>query len=390
MLPASLPVSTSTSAFANLSVQSAPLVSIPLSLPEIPIAPPVVATMIDPDLRNARFVSHMPAIFTEQWQREQELQEEKRKQDAHRALVTERAAHSAIIYAWSEDGKSPEVHEFQSGFTWPYFSLTAHILSTVNLMSSDSRVQLYRNTLGTWVTITIDHVIQLSEGMRIFLKSSHVNDPVHFEKHVRADSLTTTPNLRYNLPEERRELRRRQKCREGEAVESIELSSDDEAVELQGKTKKRLRSRSPPMQRSVRKRALPPSLFQPTPSTTPSASTSATPILDLTEDQAVTPKSLSNEDTESDCPAPRTWPAHYHAVDIVAMFEDCQEHAESPNKAIFQLHFPGVTFRKSTFHENLMRWIKAPQAVRDTMLKAGRSKEGLWSVFHSQTRGWNK
>jgi hypothetical protein len=44
--------------------------SIPLSLPEIPIAPPVVATMVDPDLRNARFVSHMPAIFTEQWQRE--------------------------------------------------------------------------------------------------------------------------------------------------------------------------------------------------------------------------------------------------------------------------------------------------------------------------------
>jgi hypothetical protein len=87
----------------------------------------------------------MPAIFTEQWPRERELQEERRKQDARRALVAEQAKHTTVIYAWSDDGQNPQVHEFQGGFTWPFFTLTAHILSAVNLNkpSSESCVQLY-------------------------------------------------------------------------------------------------------------------------------------------------------------------------------------------------------------------------------------------------------
>jgi hypothetical protein len=57
----------------------------------------------------------MPPIFTEQWQREQELAEKNRKRDAQRlAANSTKAKHGVVVYALSEDGRPPTVHGFQS------------------------------------------------------------------------------------------------------------------------------------------------------------------------------------------------------------------------------------------------------------------------------------
>lgn len=59
-----------------------------------------VPTSIDPR-PNPRYVSHLPAIFTEQYQREQELQEETRRLEAQRQEHAKISKHSIIVYAWT-------------------------------------------------------------------------------------------------------------------------------------------------------------------------------------------------------------------------------------------------------------------------------------------------
>jgi len=50
-------------------------------------------------MANARYVSHMPAIFTEQLRREQELLEDQRQRDADRIQNKKRSKQSVVIYA---------------------------------------------------------------------------------------------------------------------------------------------------------------------------------------------------------------------------------------------------------------------------------------------------
>lgn len=122
----------------------------------------------------------MPPIFTEQWRREQELAEENRRREAEVLMNTAKAKHSVVVYARSEDGKPPAVHEFQSGFSWPFFTFTPKILSVVDLTGIDStsrsRVQLYCRPLGIWVGVDPGYVLELRTGDRVFFKASHVED----------------------------------------------------------------------------------------------------------------------------------------------------------------------------------------------------------------------
>lgn len=138
-------------------------------------------------------------IFTEQRQREQELAEENRKRDAQRlAANSTKSKHGVIVYTWSEDGKPPAVHEFQSGFSSPFFTLIPEILSVVDLAGAGTthlRVQLYRRALGVWVDVDAGYVAELRAGDRVFLKASHVQDTLEFDKHLHASVKETMPHL---------------------------------------------------------------------------------------------------------------------------------------------------------------------------------------------------
>ncbi|KAG6824017.1 hypothetical protein H0H92_008255, partial [Tricholoma furcatifolium] len=78
--------------------------------PSIPtqqtLSPPVPSNAAPSTSRNAlpdpRYASHMPPIFTEQWEREQQLREERRCADAARIEGVKRAKHTVVVYAWSE------------------------------------------------------------------------------------------------------------------------------------------------------------------------------------------------------------------------------------------------------------------------------------------------
>ena len=149
----------------------------------------------------------MPPIFMEKWQHEQELTEENQKRDAQCLANASKAKHSVVIYAWSEDGRPPTVHEFQSRFLWPFYTLAPEILLVFDLMGAGStihsHVQLYHCALGVWVGVDAGYVVELCAGDHIFLKASHIEDTPEFDKHLHATSKETLPHLQYNLPAER-------------------------------------------------------------------------------------------------------------------------------------------------------------------------------------------
>ena len=88
-------------------------------------------------------------------------------------------------------------------------------LSVVDLTGAGStarsRVQFYCRALGVWVGVDAGYVLELRAGDRIFLKASHVEDTLEFDKHLHASSKQTMPHLCHNLPGERRYVRERLK-----------------------------------------------------------------------------------------------------------------------------------------------------------------------------------
>jgi len=404
----------------------------------------------------------MPAIFTEQVRREQELAEAKRRTDAERIACESKAKRSVVVYSWASDGEPPNVHQFQGGFTWPYFIINNEVLSTLELSTSDPtnqpsspHVQLYQQSLGTWVGIHWDYVVQLSEGASIFLKARKVCNCIDLDKHIQRVTESDTPHLRYNLPGERRYIRERLdagsakgkgKVREAApgpttsggrrrrlppvtivaresgstrspshstipSPNTLDLSSDDEAASVQPKTplkRKRVStpfSHSPPplAQSSKRPRSYPirpgvielssdsdespfdlPSLrspvkvefCSPSPLTKQQSTSRST-----SEGSHALDSDSSHGNTIPSKTTCRRWPAHYHAIDVVAFFDDVDNHPKETTEHIFAQHFPDTRFRRTTYYDNRSRWTSAKPSIKTQVLEGRRSSKGLWSYF---------
>jgi hypothetical protein len=406
---------------------------------------------------NPRYASHMPAIFTEQVRREQELAEAKRRTDAEQIACESKAKRSVVVYSWAEDGEPPNIHQFQGGFTWPYFIINEDVLSTLELSAAGSanrpsspHVQLYQQPLGTWVGIHWDYVVQLSEGASVFLKARKVRNCIDLDKHIQRVTESDTPHLRYNLPGERRYIRERLdagsakgkgKVREAApgpttsggrrrrlppvtivaresgstrgpthstvaSPDALELSSDDEATSVQPETPLKRKRVSTPFSHS------PPPFAQ-------SSKRLRQEVIELSSDSDEHPANSPSlrSPVKVECPCPslptkrqstsrstsewshafdsdsshgnstpskttrRRWPAHYHAIDVVAFFDDVDNHPKETTEHIFAQHFPDTEFRRTTYYDNRSRWTTAKPSIKTRVLDGRRSLKGLWSHF---------
>jgi hypothetical protein len=98
--PLDIPVVPANNAVATSSME-VPIAS-SFDGPSTPLpALAINASTIDPR-PNPRYVSHMPPIFTEQYRREQELQEKNRVVEADRQRRAKLSKQAIIIYAWHE------------------------------------------------------------------------------------------------------------------------------------------------------------------------------------------------------------------------------------------------------------------------------------------------
>ena len=412
---------------------------------------------------NPRHASHMPAIFTEQVRHEQELTEAKRWTDAEWIACESKAKRSVVIYSWAEDGEPPNVHQFQGGFTWPYFIINDDVLATLELSTSHStnqpsnpHVQLYQQPLGTWVGIHWDYVVQLSEGASIFLKARKVCDCIDLDKHIQRVTESNTPHLWYNLAGERRYIHERLdlgsakgKGKVHEAVAAagpmtsggcrhhlppvtvvsqefgstwdsshitvaspiaLDLSSDEAVSVHQKAPQKRKRastpfSQSPPpvAQSSKRLHSHPvdPEIMELSSDSDESMANSPllhprikveypspSPLIRWQSTSRSTSDQSNVFDSDSSdsyrIPSKTTrhrWPAHYHAIDVVAFFDDVDNHPKETTEHIFAQHFPDTKFRHTTYYDNRSQWTSAKPSIKTQVLDGRCSPKGLWSYF---------
>ncbi|EDR15933.1 uncharacterized protein LACBIDRAFT_321019 [Laccaria bicolor S238N-H82] len=136
-----------------------------------------------PRARDARFASHLLPIYVESLAREQALELSKSKLDAERITSAKQAVQKVTVHAWRPDNAEPESCQLQKGFTWPFLKLSSATLSLVGLQASvESRtLQMYDESEGYWLTVGVDHIIEVHEVSR--------------------------PHLRNNLPQERAYVR---------------------------------------------------------------------------------------------------------------------------------------------------------------------------------------
>lgn len=421
-------------------------------------SPPTALLSLDAN-PNPRYASHMPAIFTEQVRREQELAEAKRRTDADRITFESKAKRSVIVYSWAEDGEPPNVFQFQGGFTWPYFIINDEVLSTLELSTSHSanrpsspHIQLYQQPLGTWVGIHWDYVVQLSEGASVFLKARKVRSCIDLDKHIQRIAESSAPHLRYNLPGERRYIRERLDVGSEKGKGKVHgptasggrrrrlppvtiisresgstpgpsrstvtssntpnLSSDDEATSVHSKTPLKRKavsthfSQSPPpmAQSSTSKRLcsnpvdheiieissdsgesldnsplLHPSVKLEYPTSSPLIQRRSTSRSTSEQSHSIDSDSShsNNVPSKTSC----RWPAHYYAIDVVAFFDDVDNHPKETTKHIFSQHFPDTEFRRTTYYDNRSRWTTAKPSIKTQVLDGRRSSKGLWSHF---------
>jgi hypothetical protein len=402
-------------------------------------APPSVSLSLDAR-PNSRYVSHMPPIFTEQWETEQILRERQRKTDASRLENINKSKHTVVVYAWTETDVEPTIIEYQDKFIWPHFILTRSVLNDLDFRSDSTTVLLHRPSLGTWTRVREGHVILVDTQNRIFLRDVGVKQALNFDQLIKEQKPL---HFRSNLPHERSSVRR-DTTRKKAALRWMDVSSaSEDASEVTSSAKTRVKRKlkqgstsvtthtsqvtseqsDPPSPVRLQKRLR----IHPNQPADPRevAETAAQKRLRIHKRLHIHPSQpadsrevievssgSSGSDIEgTDLPplpsrvlllpqikteplSPRgspamsssgsvkkiVWPRDFYVADIVDCFIACENVDGSRVGHIFTAHF-NTTFRRSTYYENKDRWQSAPQSVKDIAIEAGHSTEGLWSTF---------
>lgn len=116
----------------------------------------------------------------------------------------------------------------------------------------------------------------------------------------------------------------------------------------------------------------------------PSSSVSPSPTKSSTS-ALVTPDSLN---TKSAPAGPHRWPLKY-VVDMANGFAemDTAGTSASARSDTFSAVF-GTEYKRTTYNDNRRAWDLAREDGKvETWIKAGRSKDGLWTTFYS---GWKQ
>ncbi|KJA20095.1 hypothetical protein HYPSUDRAFT_142688, partial [Hypholoma sublateritium FD-334 SS-4] len=155
---------------------------------------------------NPCFASHLLPIYVESLAHEQALELSKSKLDAEWIASARQAVQKVTVHAWRPYLTAPESCQIQKGFTWPFFMFSSAMLSLVGLQQSAElgALQMYNVAEEYWITIDVDHVMEVQEGQCIFLRDRSVADCQGFDELFKQ---LTLPHLRDNLLQERTYVR---------------------------------------------------------------------------------------------------------------------------------------------------------------------------------------
>ena len=328
---------------------------------------------------DPRFASHLRPIYVDSLAREQALELAKSKLDAERIASAKQAAQKVTVHAWVPNATEPESRHIQKGFIWPFFKLSMEILTLLELQHTveSGSLQVYDEVDGYWVTIDIDHVMEVSEGQCVFLRDRSVKVCQGFDDLFKPISY---PHLRNNLSQERAYVRNAWK-----------------GLSLSPQKRKATSPPSPPSFSSPVKHEFRPSPFRDiSPSPIP-----ATKVAPLETPLTVNPNSdISTASTGSaenpielsDCDE-KQWPRDYYTCDVARCFRDAKTSVNGPRARttaiIFREHFPHLKFNSSTFSDHKKIWRNAPTSLRNHYLVIGTNQRGLWSAFVADAKKAN-
>ncbi|KAL0061740.1 hypothetical protein AAF712_011413 [Marasmius tenuissimus] len=340
------------------------------------------------------------------------------------------ALSTVTIFAWVTPSK-PRPIEVQGLVVEGRFTVTEDILRRVRL-DADNSFLYYRPGMASWVDVTAGHVVELSATLKVdnllvvLLSSPDIAEWEGLDGLLqthRTDPLAYPPR---SLGSRRKQLQ--------DQLNTIALDACRDLRAAVGPSRKRGRqpttsliTPSPPRKhhksRSSDSRAAsvisissssPPSR-SPSPYSTsshsrPPSPRSHTPIsISSGSDSDVAVKQEPSESSPLSTPMlspmlspdlrpfipeinPHKWPQSYHAVDIAFFFQMVKNMKQSDTdlKNLFGDSFPAVDgFPRSNIYNHLDRWKRASEALRQEMLNAGRTEQGLWKVFMSKTKPKN-
>ncbi|KAF8172902.1 hypothetical protein BJ912DRAFT_1079711, partial [Pholiota molesta] len=205
LLPSSTPAATP---FASNQAAPTSFVAsqVSVSASNVSVARPIDSTPRS-YLQEPAYASHMAPVFTEQIRIQQELAEQRRREEAVQKASDHRAKQTILVYVWTEDDAEPDIVLIQDGFTLPHFQFTEEVLLRT-LGSVDVKFQVFNMDYGVWATAIINHVVTVSAKGRVFIKASHVRSCKDLVMHTGLPSVTS-PNIRTNLAGEHAYIKKR-------------------------------------------------------------------------------------------------------------------------------------------------------------------------------------
>ena len=333
---------------------------------------------------NPRCSSRLHPAFVDVLARDHELRGFKRFEDSQRRDSEQRAKQTVKVFSWTVSGSEPKVSSFQAGFPWPFFNLSYEVLEVVGLLDASAKnaLEIYDDAgAGYWMKVEVGHILEVREGHSIFLRSKDVDGCRGLQDHLAAFR-RSAPVFYGQLARERQYVR--------DYAHAWETDWDIGLT-----PRKRKASASPSVSSSE-----PASLSPPSPPSSPDViakhasrhpSTTSTSI-NQAHVLTMVPPTLDETPASSNL---KEWPRDFYVCDIVKCFLNCKTSVKRGGKSswslqvVFNDHFPGITFKSSTYHDQRNMWRDAPEHLKKQFDEAGHTKDGRWLNFTYAIRRHN-
>ncbi|KAJ7699638.1 hypothetical protein B0H17DRAFT_1129239 [Mycena rosella] len=232
-------------------------------------------------------------------------------------------------------------------------------------------LEQYRPEYKTWIEVPINFVYELTTDCVLLLRRQGVECLLEIDTIERFFPTPAPSHLRYGLGLERAAVRKAYKFLKSDVVE-VSSGSESEGIEVSGPRKRVDKEEHNPRPRQrPRLSRIDTTCTSSTPATTPPPSATTPPLSEHQHSPSPPPRS-----------APRRGPAGEYTVDVIAGFVEMKspELARLPVDIRFRKIF-GADYKQQTYNDQVRRWNTASEAQRQVARAAGRTPEGLWSIF---------
>ncbi|KAJ7205837.1 hypothetical protein GGX14DRAFT_458452 [Mycena pura] len=289
---------------------------------------------------------------------------------------------SFVVVYWAMPKVAHRTFVIEDVPDWPRWRICEATGRFAELLGSTADVELYFPKYTSWAEVRLTFVHTVTTDCVIMLRRAGV-DCLDLERTIcKFYPQTDVVHIRKNLPGERTALRRLYKHSRRTDEHSTRTDADDSDVEVVSEKKRIKMEDDTGDEFSCRQR---PRLH---------VDKDVVIINDNNDDDASTPtlttaSSMSSPAlSSSSLPTTTTirWPAGIHVVDMVAGFRkmDSPELAAYDRKERFERAFDGHPYRTSTVTEQRAIYRSATHAEVKRGVDAGRTKDGLWSVWRRQ------